>query len=1041
MEFSISKLAISKPTAIYILLILVAIIGFASYISMPREDMPDVSINHLYLTITYPGASSMEIESKITNKVEEELQDLDNVIEMISTTENERAVFDLEYKYGTDLELAKNDLRDALEAVKSDLPDDGNEWVINEFNASDRPIMTVNVSGNIGLFELTEIAEDVETKFKKISGISEIDRFGGLEKEVKVQVNPQKLQYYSISLNQISKAISYGNQDTPGGSLEIGPMKYQIRILGEAQNVSEIGDMVVTMTRNGPVYVKDLARVEFGYKDIESRSRLNGLESVSLDIKKMTGADLGAISDKVRHIVKKEQEKYGENVYFNIPLDESIDIDNGVRSLENAIISGIIFVFIVLIIALGVRNAFFVGMAIPLSMLISFGILSFLGITINKIVLFSLIVALGMLVDNAIVIVENIYRHINTGKSRKEATIIGVNEVAAPVIASTITTLLAFIPIIFMPNIIGKVFSYLPLTLLVTLTSSLVVGLVFNPVLCSTMMPIPKKIESDDEMEIARRSPLLNKYRKILEFVLRHPIIILMMIGVFWFGSIFCYFRFSNPAVKTEFFPKMQPYSAVITISAPDGSTVEAVNSIVKEVEARVQPFSRHANSIVSNISTPDSTVTLNFPSWQEWKELKPLEIIDELQKIIPEFSGAQFKIEGSGGGPPVGNDVQIEILGKDLNLLRETSKQIETLLRPIEGLVNLDNEFISNRTEIQVAIDREKVANHGLSHLDVASVINTAFQGSDISEYRIGLDNYDIRLQLDKQYRQSIADLKSLFVLSSTGEQVPLSEIAEIVNKPAAGTLKHIDLDRVAIITAASSKDRSGAEVLKDAQKAIATILPEIEAKGMVVRYGGAHELQTESQGYLIQSFIIAVCLIFMVLVVQFNSLILPFIILTTVVASFAGVFIGFSAHSMPLSVMMGGIGIVALAGIVVNNAIVLVDYIGKLRKRGFELNEAIILAGMSRLRPVLLTAITTMLGMLPITIGMEINFYQWPIVFFGSESGALWRPLNVAVLYGIGIATFLTLFMVPTLYYLSEVLKQKTKILFTRQRSTLNH
>lgn len=1035
MNFPLSKLAVNKPTAIYILLVLVAIIGFTSYNTMPREDMPDISLNHLFITIYYPGAASVEVESKITNKVEEELQDVDNLVELSSTTQNGYVVFDLEYPQDVDIELAKSDLRDALEVVQPDLPKDGDEWTILDFDSSDFPIMTINISGDIGLFELKEAAEDVKSRLKKISGISEINRIGGLEKEVKVQVNPQMLQYYKISLNQISQAISYGNEDVPGGSVEIGPIAYQIRILGEVQDASEIGDIVVSRTANGPIYVKDLARVEFTFKDIESRARLNGVESVSLTIKKNNGADLGAISKKVRAIIEQEQKKYGDRIHLDVLGDNAIDVNNAVKSLENNIFTGILFVFLVLLVVLGFRNAFFVGMAIPLSMLMSFGVLSFMGVTLNRIVLFALIVSLGMLVDNAIVIVENVYRHINTGKSRKDATIVGVSEVAAPVITSTLTTLLAFIPIIYMPNIIGDIFSYLPITLLVTLTSSLIVGLVFNPVLCSTLMPMPKKVESEDEIEGVKRSKFLRKYRKVLEFVLVHPIIILLLIAFFWMGSAFYYIRISNPTLKTEFFPKMEPYSAVITISTPEGSTLETVNALVKEVEASVQPFARHSDSIVSSVETPEATVTLNFPSWEEWKELRPLEIIDELQKIIPKFSGAEFKIEGSGGGPPTGKDVQIELLGNDLDELKAVSGQIENLIRPIDGLVNLDNELVSSRAEIQVSIDRDKVSKHGLSIYEVASVINIAFQGSDVSEYRVGLDDYDVSLQLDKQFRQSMDDIKSLYVTSSTGVQVPLSEIAQIEKKPAVGTIQHLDLERMAKITADSSKHRSGAEVLKDVQNAIATILPEIEAKGMTVQYGGANELQQEAQSYLIQSFIIAIFLIFMVLVAQFDSLITPFIILASVVASFSGVFIGFSVHGLLLSVMVGGIGMIALAGVVVNNAIVLVDYTGNLRKRGFELKEAVILAGMSRLRPVLLTAITTMLGMLPNTIGMEINFYQWPFIILGSESGTMWKPLNVAVLYGIGVATFLTLFMVPTLYYISERSKQKMKSLFVRK------
>jgi multidrug efflux pump len=1029
MKFTISELAVKKPTTIFILLLLIVIVGFTSYRAMPKESFPDVTFNHLFITVPYPGASSTEVEAQITNKIEEELQDLDDLEQITSTSKNGSVTVDIEYIQGTDLEKSKADIRDALEKVKADLPDDGNEWIISDFSPADWPIMTINISGEVSLYELKLKAEDLKDRLKRIPNIAEITRIGGFEKEVKIQVNPQKLQYYKIDLNRISATISNGNKDIPGGSIDMGPLEYQIRVPGEVQSIEEIKDMVVSYSQNGPITIKDLAEVEFTFKELNSRSRLNGAESVSLAVKKVSGADMGLISNKVKNIIRQEQKRAGNKIQYNILGDQSIDVADGVDDLENNILTGVLFVFIVLLLFLGFRNASFVGVAIPLSMLMSFIILYFMSMTLNKIVLFALIVSLGMLVDNAIVVVENIYRHINTGKSRIEATIIGVSEVAAPVIASTLTTLLAFIPILFMPNVIGEIFSNLPKTLLVTLTCSLVVGLIFNPVLCSTMMPLPKKDTETDEVKLVNRSKFLRKYRKVLELALDHPLKTLLIIGVFWWGMVFVYFGISNPSVKVEFFPKMEPESAKITIATPEGTTLEAADLLVKEIETRIQPFAKHADSIVSNVQKTDSTITLNFPSWEKWKDLRPLEVIDKIQKIIPEFSGAEIRVQAAGGGPPTGKDVQIELLGNQFSDLRTMSAKIENLIKDTKGLVNLENDFNTSRAEIQIIVDRDKIAQHGLSVKDVAMIVNMSFQGMNVSEYRIGVDDYDIIVKLDKRYRQSQNDLSTLYIITPAGSQVALSELARIEKHPAIGTIKHLDLDRKATIMADSSKDRSGAEVLKDVKKKLEPLLAEIDSKGMRLQYAGANKMQNEAQGFLVQSFFVALFLIFMVLVTQFDSLILPFIILASVVASLGGVLLGFSVHDQPLSIMVGGIGVIALAGVVVNNAIVLIDYIGQLRKKGHSMREAIILSGMTRLRPVLLTAVTTMLGMLPITIGMEINFYQWPFVFFGSESGTMWKPLNVAVLYGIGIATFLTLFMVPAMYYLAETGKENIR------------
>jgi len=1026
MEFKLTKIAISKPMSVYLMVVILMIIGTTAYLTMPKESFPEASWNHLYVSIPYPGASSLDIERQITNKVEKNLKYIDSLVELRSTSENAIASIDLKFLEGFDKVKAKSDIRDALEKVKPDLPKDGNEWVISDFNMADEPILTVNISGDIAPYQLKKVAEDLKDLFSNIPNVSEVTRIGGLEKEIQVLVNPEKLSYYGIDLNQLSQTIANENKNIPAGTLKAGQSELMVRIPGEIKTEREIAQMIITYANGAPVYVRDVASVHFSFQDPENRARLDGKDSISLEVKKRKKTDMGAIAKRVKEILKEEQTRFGSSVRLAVLGDQSVDVDTSVRDLENNIYTGIMFVFLVLLVFLGFRNALFVGTAIPLSMLLSFAVLKWMGITLNQIVLFSLIVSLGMLVDNAIVVVENIYRHMQTGKSKVQAAIDGVSEVVAPVFASTLTTLLAFFPIIFMPNMIGDIFSYLPKTLLVTLTSSLIVGLIINPVFCSTFMAKPKHKGGLDEIKQVEQSRFLMKYKRILDLSLRFPIVTILAILVFWIGTASWYFTFSNPEMKVEFFPTSEATSAEIVIDTPDGVSLAYADEIVREVEDHVFKYRPYVDSILTNVNKNASSVVLNFPTWKEWKDKRPSQIIEELRGITSNYSGANIRVVTS-EGLSAGKEIQIEVLGEDLNRIKYYTTEIAKAIQSIDDLVNLENSMDSKRSEINIQIDKEKIARHGLTTSDVSSILRIGLQGSDVSDYQIGKDDFDIIVKLDKKFLRYEGDIDKLQIRTPGGESIQLSELATISKVQSKGTIYHIDRKRLGTIQADTGSRRSGSEVLKEAQERIQPIIKRIVAEGMKVQYAGADELESESQNFLVKSFGIAILLIFVVLVTQFNSFMLPFIVLTSVFASFSGIFLGYSIHGINLSVMVGGIGVIALAGIVVNNGIVLLDYIQQLRNRGFEIKEAILLSGMVRLRPVLLTAITTMLGMLPITIGMEINFYQWPFVIFGSESGTMWKPLNIAVVYGIGVATFLTLFLVPTLYYLNENIKNQ--------------
>ncbi len=1035
MEFKPSSLAIRKPSTIFLFMILVAMMGWSAYVSLPREAAPDIDWPHLYVTVPFPGATPKDIESQITDKLEQELQNVENLDEMRSRTSNGQVTIDLQFDFGIDLDDARVDVREALDTAKSELPEDAEDWVIAEFNLSEQPIMTINLASDIGLFPLQKIAEDLKDRLKSIPGILEVSRIGGLEKEVQIRVDPEKMQYFNLDLNMISETVASENKTIPGGTVKVGPRELFINVPGEVESIDEIRNMIVTYQNNAPIYINDIADVQFSFKEVASRSRLNQVESVSLEVSKRTGENLIAIAKRVKEIVASDQKRYGDKIRYSILGDDSEFVEMLVNDLENNIYTGMLFVFFVLFLFLGIRNAIFVGVAIPLSMLMSFMVLRWVGITLNFIVLFSLIVSLGMLVDNAVVIVENIYRHIQSGKSRLEASVTGVSEVAAPVIASTMTTLLAFFPIIFMPGIMGEFMNYLPKTLIITLSCSLVVGLIFNPVICSALMRLPKEKRNLNEEELAKQSKFLVFYSKVLRWALRHPFWTLLIIFSFWLGVAAYYFTIANPTKRTEFFPKEEAREAVIRIETPQGTILEVSDEIVRQIETEAMGYAVHTESIVANVRKGTSKIRMTFPNWEEWKDLRPSEVIERVRLLLPKFTGAEVRLDQSGGGgPPVGRAVNVEITGDSFEEIYRIADEIKNMIKDIDGLTNLETSADSDRSEIEVTINREKIARHGLRTNQVASIIRTAFNGRDISTYKEDQDEFDIIVRLDEKFRRYDSDLGSLRIMTPQGESVALSELMTVRRVKAGGTIHHLDLKRVVTVEADATKKRSGAEVLKDVKKTLGGYVEKLPS-GITVEYAGADETQNETQDFLVQSFGVALFLIFLLLVTQFNSFIRPFIILASVFTSLAGIFLGMTIHSAPISILMGGIGTISLAGIVVNNAIVMIDYIGQLQKRGYEYRDAIVIAGMVRLRPVVLTAVTTVLGLMPITMGMDINFYRWPdVVVFGSEGGTFWKPMNHAIIYGLGVATFLTLFLVPVLYSLTEGLKIRTAALTAR-------
>ena len=1042
-----SQIAIRNPVFIFIMILVIGLAGFNAYKSIPREAAPDIQIPLLIVTIPFPGASPEDVESLITNKAEQELQTIKNLKKIKSTSSESVAVLTLEFTSDFDISDARTKVREKMDKIKPDFPSDAEDYQITEINLSEQPLMILNIAGDMGLLGLTNLADEVKEEIEGIPGILEVRRAGGLEKEIRVYVNPEKLNYYNLDLNQVSSSIRSENTNLPGGSVTMGPTKYLIRVPGEFINPEGINEALISAPNQVPVRVKDLAKVVFGFKEITSKSRLDGIESVSLSIVKRSGENLLAIRDQVKLIIQRLEQEYRDEVKFSILSDQGERVQRIVNDLENNILSGFVLVFLVLLLVMGISNALLVAIAIPLSFLASMIILNVMGFTLNIVVLFSLILSLGLLVDNAIVIVENIFRHRQAGKNRIDAAILGTKEIAIPVTTSTITTVAAFFPLIFMPGIAGEFIGFLPKTLIVTLSSSLLVAVIINPVLCSTLMRVKvgKEITSDfDELKLVEKSKILGVYQYALRKVLRFRLITLLAFIFLFVGTFYWYGKNTFPRKRIEFFPKTEPSEAVVNIRAPLGTTLDVSDKYVASVEDFVNKDQKKLDAVVANVgqrrgsgaSSAGSTTTylshlvLDFPNWQNWIE-KPSSIIKKLRQKLDQMVGVEIKLAEARSGPPTGMALNLEIRGEDFNQMSVAVEAIKQKIKNIPGLVDLTDDFDRSRPELKVIIDRDKASRLGLRARDIANTVRTAFNGKKVSVFRDGTEEYDIWVQLDQSFRSNQSDLSSLFIYTPSGEPVRLSEIARVDSGPSYGSIRHVDTVRTITISADAFRMPGPVLVMKAKQVLNKLDLPQ----GVTYQFTGEDENRKESQIFIGRALIIAVLLILVVMVAQFNSIALPLIVISSVLMSVMGVIIGLIVHDRPFGIIMTGVGTVALAGIVVNNAIVMLDYVIKLRKKGYQRNEAMILAAAVRFRPVVLTAVTTVLGLVPIAIGMDIDFSRESIILFGAASASFWKSMALAIMYGLGVTTLLTLFLLPALYSLVEGGKERLRGLFSRK------
>jgi len=1027
----LNQAALKRQVTVLALLVIIVIAGVYCYATLPRESFPDITIPYVFVTTNYEGVAPEDLEELITIPIERKLKGIDNVEEIRSTSAEGVSTVAIKFLPKVDLDDAVQKVRDKVDQAKNDLPTDlADDPIIQEVNFSDMPVIRVVLSGPLSLRRLQNLAEDLQDQIESITGVLEARITGGLEREIHVEFDMDRVAAYNVPFSSIISSVTRSNVNMPGGSMDIGEAKYLVRVPEDFKHPADIFSIVAFVRDGKPVYLRDVAFIRDAFKDPLTRSRINQEKSVTIAVSKRSGENIVRVTDEIKRIVAQMQPQLPQSLKIDLTADMSSDVRLMVADLENNIISGLILVLLVIFAFIGGQSAIFVALAIPYSMFIIFILLTGFDVTLNMVVLFSLILALGMLVDNGIVIVENIYRHMQQGKTRQEAARIGADQVAWPVITSTLTTLGAFSPMMFWPGIMGEFMGYLPMTLIMALSASLFVALVINPVLSARYQKI--KTASPDKKKNPKEPLIMRVYLFILKWCLGRRWVVILSSCVMLVASITAFNLFGK---GTEFFPQTEPKRAYVNIKAPEGTNLDTSDKLVAQAEKIVSEY-KDIRYVISNIGamggdpfsqggtgTHISRVVLDFKDFHD--RLRPSsEIVNEIRrKTQAAIKGAEVQVEKEEEGPPTGKPISIEITGEDILKLGELAGRVRKEIRDIPGLVDLKDNFVKGKPEIQVRVDKEKAALMGLDTFTIAYTVKAAINGVKAGVYREGKDEYDIIARLPDRDRHSIESLKRITVSGPQGEPIPLTSLAEIELGSGIGAIMRLDQKRVVTITG----DVSG-RLANDIIKEIDTRLQQNIKwpRGYDYRFSGEQEEQAKAQAFLSKAFFAAIAIILLILMTQFNSFVTPLIIITSVVLSLVGVFIGLLVTGTAFGIIMTGIGVISLAGVVVNNAIVLIDYYNQLLDRGFNSFDALMRAGSVRFRPVMLTAITTILGLLPMATGISFDFRKMALDI-GGESSQWWGPMAVAVIFGLGFATLLTLIVVPVLCSLVDSVKTR--------------
>lgn len=1006
-------------------LVLLLVAGSIAYVDIPKEAEPDINIPLVIVRVMHEGISPEDSENLLIRPLEQELRSVEGLKEMRAKGFEGGANVVLEFEAGFDVDKALRDVRDQVDLAKPQLPEDSDEPIINEINFSEFPVVVVTLSGPVPERALLNLGRDLQDELEGLTSVLEAKLTGTREEMVEIVIDPVKVESYGLSPDEAIANVKSSNKLVAAGAQDTGRGSFTLKVPGLINSVDEIISLPVTVDGDAVIRLGDIGDVRRSFKDPDSFARINAQPAVTLEVSKRAGENLIATVDMVKQTVEAERAQWPDSIRGLVEVsyaqDKSTDIIERLSTLENSVISAVLLVMIVVVAALGWRSASLVGVAIPGSFLTGVLVLHLMGLTMNIVVLFGLVLAVGMLVDGAIVVTEYADRKMTEGMGRKKAYALAAKRMAPPIIASTLTTLAAFFPLLFWPGVVGEFMKYLPITLLATLTASLLMAMVFVPALGAHMGkpgaadPDEMKALSGDHVSLDKLHGFTHFYLGLLNKALNRPGWVILGSVVTLVVVLVGYAKFGH---GIEFFPDSEPSTAQVQVRARGNLSIWERDALMREVEAeilRVQgiktvytrtrsnPTSEAAEDIIGNV----------FLEFHDWDKRPPADkILNEIRTRTLPIAGVIVNAEKQEHGPPVGKPVQIELSSRYPELLGPAAQRLEQALTQIGGFVDIEDSLPLPGIDWVFDVDRAQAAKYGANVSSVGSTIRLATSGIKLSDYRPTDtdEEIDIRARFPDQYR-TLDQLRHIRIKTQAG-LVPLSNFVDMHAQPKVGTISRTDARRIVMVKA----DVEEGVLADDKVRQIQAWLAQADLDPRLsLRFKGEDEEQAKAKAFLTKAFGVALFLIAIILVTQFNSFYSGFLILSAVIMSTIGVFIGLMITGRPFGIVMGGIGVIALAGIVVNNNIVLIDTFDRLKLATADAKEAIMLTGAQRLRPVLLTTITTMLGLLPMTFNIGLDFINRDVVV-GAPANQLWVPLSISIVYGLGFATFLTLIVTPS-------------------------
>ena len=1134
-EFKPTSWSIGNKTSIYLLMLFFTVAGVFQFVTLPKEQFPDIVIPTIYVQTVYVGNSPKDIENLVTRPLEKQIKGITGakIKKFTSTSQQDFSSVIVEFDTEVKTEIALQKVKDAIDKAKQDLPTDlTKEPTALEVNLSDQPMMYVNLSGDYDMVKLKKFADDLKDKLEELSQINRIDIVGAPEREFQINVDNYRMQSAGITFDDISNAVARENMDISGGLLDVGSMKRNLQLKGQFKSTYDIEKVIIRNTGGAPIYLKDIAVIKDTTKNVESFARLGGKNVVTLNIIKRSGENLIETSEQVQKIVSDAKGVlYPDNLNAVITGDQSVQTKASFNELVNSIIIGFVLVLIVLMFFMGVTNAFFVALSVPLSMFVAFVFLPgadlIVGthVTLNFIVLFALLFGLGIIVDDAIVVIENVHRIFVEGKGKipiVKATKMAAGEVFVPVLAGTITTLAPFFPLLFWPGIIGRFMVYLPTMLIFTLAASLVVAFIMNPIFAVDFMNHPEgkkepksaifkkpsfwiaialgivldiagqpffgnlllffmlllvlnRYVIDDAIHSFQNKALpaiMNRYETLLRWALKgwRPVHLLLgTIGLLLVSFAVFIISVNTGRVGIAFFPKGDPNQIYVYLKLPVGTNVQYTDSVTKTLETKVNKVlgidvakgqeNPIVESVISNVAIGASDpaagdrstrselgrIQVSFVEFEKrhGKSTKPY--LDEIRNALTGIPGAEISVDQESGGPPTDPPINIEIASEDFDNLVKTSVNLKNYLDSIQvpGVEELKMDVDLNNPEITLTVDRERALIQGVSSAQVGMAIRTALFGREVSKIKEGKEEYKIQLRNNEIQRKSLSEILNMrisfrdFASGGAVKNIPISALVTVEPTSTFGSVKRKNQKR--LITLRSNVLTTQGYNATAVNKVIEGHISSFTGKGegASIKQTGEGEQQAETGAFLASALLVALGLILLTLVLQFNSVSKSIIILTEIIFSVIGVLLGFSIFGMEASVLMTGLGIVGLAGIVVKNGILVIEFAEELRSRGMKTREAVIQAGKTRIIPVLLTALAAILAFIPIAVGFNINFITLfaeldPKIFFGGDNVAFWKPLSWTIIFGLAFAFFMTLIIVPAMYLIAERLKRPMRKTF---------